>query len=81
MDVEAAGAVVSVPGAARSGVRAEFVGDFFSAFWFSGDFVIAGDVIIEISVPSHFSFFNAVQMGSWGIISSKNCILLYYSYV
>lgn len=46
MDVEAAGAVVSVPGAARSGVRAEFVGDFFSAFWFSGDFVIAGDVIL-----------------------------------
>lgn len=47
VDVEAVGAVVSVPGAARSGVRAEFVGDFFSAFWFSGDFVIAGDVILK----------------------------------
>lgn len=57
VDAEAAGAGVSVPDTARFGVRAEFVGDFFSAFWFSGDFVIAGDVIIETAVPSNFGLF------------------------
>ena len=34
---------------AREGARsaaAECVGDFFSPFWLSGDFVIAGDVIL-----------------------------------
>lgn len=47
-EVEAAGD--SALEGARSGALAEWLGDFFSPFWLSGDLVMAGDVILEKTI-------------------------------
>lgn len=68
VDPEAVAVVVSTRVGACTGVRAEFVGDFFSVFWFSGDFVMAGDVILQKQKKKMVIIFGAVAPDGSSIV-------------